>query len=112
MLRVRPGVLLVRASFVPTSELIRLDLPTLERPRKAISGTPAGGKCLRSLAESMKRAKIRIQTVSSERAEDGKCSEQISWLKSKRALGLNVLFLNRVQTVPECKSCLLYTSPS
>ena len=36
--RVRPGVELVRASFVPTRELITLDLPTLDRPRKAISG--------------------------------------------------------------------------
>ena len=38
MLRVRPGVELVRASLVPTRELMTLDLPTLERPRKAISG--------------------------------------------------------------------------
>src|SRR6478736_5490310 len=39
---VRPGVLEVRASaFCPTSALIRLDLPTLERPAKAIS-TPRG----------------------------------------------------------------------
>src|SRR5229473_480680 len=45
MLRVRPGVLLVRASFAPTNELMTLDFPTLERPRKAISGTPGGRKC-------------------------------------------------------------------
>jgi hypothetical protein len=63
MLRVRPGVLLVRASFVPTSELITLDFPTLDRPRKAISGKVGEGKCDKSLADSMKRARIRMQTV-------------------------------------------------
>src|SRR5579872_582813 len=45
MLRVRPGVELVRASFVPTKELITLDLPTLDRPRKATSGSEGAGKC-------------------------------------------------------------------
>src|SRR5271157_6025854 len=65
MLRVRPGVLLVRASFLPTSKLITLDFPTLDRPRKAISGTPGAGKCVKSLADSINRARIRIQTVSS-----------------------------------------------
>src|SRR5438105_2702613 len=40
---VRPGVWEVRASALrPVSALIRLDLPTLERPAKAIS-IPAGG---------------------------------------------------------------------
>src|SRR3981189_148881 len=72
MLRVRPGVLLVRASFAPTSELITLDLPTLERPRNAISGTPGGGKCVKSLADSINRARIRIQTVSSVWVTHGK----------------------------------------
>src|SRR5829696_4686105 len=39
---VRPGVCEVRASALrPVSALIRLDLPTLERPAKAIS-TPRG----------------------------------------------------------------------
>ena len=72
MLRVRPGVLLVRASFAPTSVLIRLDFPTF-------SGTPGGGKCIRSLAESMNRARIRIETVSSVWAAHGKRTEKISW---------------------------------
>src|SRR5271156_25346 len=72
MLRVRPGVLLVRASFAPTSELIRLDLPTFERPRKAISGTLGAGKCVRSLADSMNRARIRIEIVSSVWVASGK----------------------------------------
>src|SRR5215813_7607148 len=57
MLRVRPGVELVRASFAPTSELITLDLPTLERPRKAISGRLGAGKCETSVAAARNRAK-------------------------------------------------------
>src|SRR5208282_1529048 len=72
MLRVRPGVLLVRASFVATSALITLDFPTFDRPRNAISGTPGAGKCVKSLADSMKFARIRMQTVSSVRAAHGK----------------------------------------
>src|SRR6202158_97893 len=72
MLRVRPGVLLVRASFAPTNELITLDFPTWERPRNAISGTPGAGKCVKSLADSINRARIRIQTVSSVWVADGK----------------------------------------
>ena len=55
MLRVRPGVELVRASLVPTSELITLDLPTLDRPRKAISGIDGAGKCAASVAAARKR---------------------------------------------------------
>src|SRR5258708_587207 len=43
--RVRPGVLEVRARLVrPVSAFNRLDLPTLERPAKAISTAPIGGK--------------------------------------------------------------------
>src|SRR5438093_6675731 len=48
---VRPGVLLTRAIVVPTSEFSRLDLPTFERPRKAISGAPGAGKCAASTAD-------------------------------------------------------------
>src|ERR1051326_8294776 len=45
MVCVRPGVLLVRARpRLPRSALIALDLPTFERPAKAISGTPAAGR--------------------------------------------------------------------
>src|SRR4029453_5829398 len=41
---VRPGVCEVRASALrPVSALIRLDLPTLERPAKAISSPAIGG---------------------------------------------------------------------
>src|SRR3954470_8967371 len=55
MLRVRPGVELVRASLVPTSELITLDLPTFERPRNAISGSVATGKWATSVAAAKNR---------------------------------------------------------
>src|SRR5213080_4322587 len=43
MVRVRPGVELTCASFCPSRELIRLDLPTFDRPRKANSGGPSAG---------------------------------------------------------------------
>ena len=59
MARVRPGVELVRASLVPTRELITLDLPTFDRPRKAISGRLGAGKCLTSLAASKNLERIR-----------------------------------------------------
>jgi len=62
----------VRASFAPTSELITLDFPTLDRPRNAISGRVGEGKCFKSLADSMNRAKIRMQTVSSVWGAHGK----------------------------------------
>jgi hypothetical protein len=52
---VRPGVELVRASLVPTSELITLDLPTLDRPRKAISGIDGAGKWETSVAAARNR---------------------------------------------------------
>src|SRR3954464_15821370 len=45
MVCVRPGVLLVRASARrPASALMALDLPTFERPAKATSGGPGGGR--------------------------------------------------------------------
>src|ERR1035441_2506502 len=57
MVWVRPGVLLVFAILSATSELIRLDLPTLERPRKAISGAVGVGNCLGSAADVTKRVR-------------------------------------------------------
>src|SRR5271169_2143378 len=50
MVWVRPGVLLVFAILSVTSELIRLDLPTFERPRNAISGALGAGNCFGSAA--------------------------------------------------------------
>src|SRR6202035_5959550 len=83
MLRVRPGVLLVRASFAPTSELITLDFPTFDRPRNAISGTPGAGKCVKSLADSINRARIRIQTVSSVWVAHGKRRRRNKFAKGR-----------------------------
>src|SRR5260370_17447945 len=72
MLRVGAGGLVVGASFAPSSELITLDLPTLERPRNAISGKLGAGKCVKSLADNINRAMIRIHTVSSVWVAHGK----------------------------------------
>src|SRR5713101_33044 len=56
MLRVRPGVELVRASLASTRVLITLDLPTFDRPRNATSGRLGAGKWAASVAAAMKRA--------------------------------------------------------
>src|ERR1051325_2203853 len=57
MVCVRPGVLLTRASERrPARALIALDLPTFERPAKAISGGPGGGKSPAAPLEAMKLA--------------------------------------------------------
>ena len=56
MLRVRPGVELVRASLASTRVLITLDLPTFERPRNATSGKVGAGKCAASVAANRNRA--------------------------------------------------------
>src|SRR3954447_23584434 len=60
---VRPGVCEVRASALrPVSALIRLDLPTLERPANAISRPAIGGSDSADDAAQMKRqspAKMR-----------------------------------------------------
>src|ERR1700751_1526707 len=61
MLRVRPGVELVFAILVPRRELMTLDLPTLERPRNAISGSAGAGKWLTSLADIRNRARTLIR---------------------------------------------------
>src|SRR5215472_565681 len=60
MLRVRPGVELVRASLVPTRELITLDLPTFDRPRNAISGRLGAGNCATSVAAVKNRERTLI----------------------------------------------------
>jgi hypothetical protein len=57
---VRPGVELVLAIFVPSRELITLDLPTFERPRNATSGNAGAGKWLTSLADIRKRDRTLI----------------------------------------------------
>ena len=48
MLCVLPGVFDVRANpFLCKSEFIKLDFPTFERPKKAISGKPPVVQCSR-----------------------------------------------------------------
>src|SRR5215472_6991021 len=66
MLRVRPGVELVRASLVPTKELMTLDLPTFERPRKAISGSEGTGKWETSVAAAKNRDRTLISKFAME----------------------------------------------
>jgi len=89
-----------------------LDFPTLDRPRKAISGTPGEGKCVKSLAESMNRARIRIPIVSSVWVAHGKRRDrkkfgakdfgrEIRSLEPERTFRLDVVLLDRMQSVPE-----------
>src|SRR5258708_39868412 len=56
--RVRPGVELTWASLCPSRELIRLDLPTLERPRNANSGGPSAGNNAGLVAAAINRARM------------------------------------------------------
>jgi hypothetical protein len=79
-------------------------LPTLDRPRKAISGTLGAGKCVKSLADSINRARILMQTVSSVWVAHGKRCGEINLLKSEGTFGLDVLLLDRMQFVPEGES--------
>src|SRR5580698_8558409 len=52
---VRPGVLEVRANALrPVNALMRLDLPTLDRPANAISGAAIAGSDLSELAAERK----------------------------------------------------------
>src|ERR1700760_2627754 len=54
---VRPGFLEAKAScFCCVSVLMQVDLPALERPTKAISGTSSGGRKCSSGAVVRKRA--------------------------------------------------------
>src|SRR5882672_8908593 len=62
MLRVRPGVELVRAILSPISVLITLDFPTFERPRNATSGRLGAGKCAASVAAAMNRARTLMHS--------------------------------------------------
>src|SRR5687767_382910 len=56
MVCVRPGVLLVRAKPLrPSSALMALDLPTLERPAKASSAGPGTGRSAGLPADSTNR---------------------------------------------------------
>ena len=56
---VRPGVELVRAILAPSRELSTLDLPTFDRPKKAISGSTGAGKWSTPVAEPMNLERTR-----------------------------------------------------
>ena len=56
--RVLPGAALVRAIFCLTSELIRLDLPTFERPTRATCPRRSAGKSAAPAALVMNVASI------------------------------------------------------
>src|SRR5580700_4701847 len=62
MLRVRPGVELVRAILSPIRVLITLDLPTFERPRNATSGRLGAGKCAASVADNRNCARTLMSS--------------------------------------------------
>ena len=63
MARVRPGVEETLACLESSSALSRLDLPTLERPRKATSGMDGAGNCAGEWAESRNLEKTRIRGI-------------------------------------------------
>jgi hypothetical protein len=63
-----------------------------------------GGKWVKSLADSMNRARIRMQTVSSVWVAQGKRRGEINSLKSEGTFWLDVLLLDRMQPVPERES--------
>src|SRR5690606_37712068 len=62
MVWVRPGVLLVRAMAAWTRWLMRDDLPTLERPTKATSGSECRGHCSGFTATAARRARRQLIT--------------------------------------------------
>src|SRR5271169_5350013 len=76
MVWVRPGVLLVFAILSPMSELIRLDFPTLERPRKAISGALGAGNCLGSAAEVTNRVTTFISSIWRQRRQRARSEDR------------------------------------
>ncbi len=57
--RVRPGVELVLAILVPSSELMTLDFPTLDRPRNATSGSARAGNWFTTVAAHKNRERTR-----------------------------------------------------
>src|SRR5215472_11413545 len=93
MLRVRPGEELTCASFCWSRELIRLDLPTLERPRKANSGGPAAGKscglvaAIRNLAMGFISKKSTTETRRHGRHGENLAANKCEGTRKKQATG-------------------------
>src|SRR5271154_4282124 len=109
MLRVRPGVELVLASFAPNSELITLDLPTFDRPRNATSGSVGAGKWVASIADNMNRANTRMKqcAVWKGKLASGNAASDFQRLQSlaqpKWALIVDIFLPDRPQLMPEKK---------
>src|ERR1700730_11845279 len=78
MLRVRPGVELVRAILSPISVLITLDLPTLDRPRNATSGRLGAGKWSAPVADARNRA-ITLMRSSRGSSQFSVLGSQLPW---------------------------------
>src|SRR5215472_423089 len=98
MVWVRPGVLLVLAILAPTRALIRLDLPTLERPKKAISGTLGAGNCFRSAALVTNRARTFTDSISRLGGQKSKKSNDWTRFPFRNSLDRK----RRVRTLPLC----------
>src|ERR1700683_3226719 len=103
MLRVRPGVELVFASFAPSSELITLDFPTFDRPRKATSGNAGAGKWPASVAASRNRARTRMHQCAVFACEVASArTNRLS--QSQRPLVLHISLFDRSDPVPQKKN--------
>jgi hypothetical protein len=100
-------------------ELMTLDLPTFDRPRKATSGSTGAGNWLGSLTDIMKRAKTRINqfAVSSEKLQ-ARLAQKLKMTRcnfpgildaesaeSERPLVFDIFRLDRFVPVPEIKNC-------
>jgi hypothetical protein len=81
-----------------------LDLPTLERPRNAISGSEGAGKCAASLADVTNRERIRIATVSSFWLLAASGARSRRGLQAEGTFVLDVFFFERVEFMPEGKA--------
>src|ERR1700690_3412261 len=101
MLRVRPGVELVLATFAPSRELITLDLPTFDRPRNATSGRVGAGKWPASIADIMNRANTRMQQCAVSMGKVASGNEQLS--QPEGMFILHIFFLDRPDPMPQEK---------
>src|SRR5258708_34151861 len=108
---VRPGLELVRAIFVPSSEFSTLDLPTLERPRNATSGVAGTGNWSTPVAALMNLDRTRTLQfrVSAEKLQVATSGS----VEAQRALVLNVLIADwkvLVTQIKERRNCQTETN--
>src|SRR5262245_1548085 len=114
---VRPGVREVRASACrPVSALIRLDLPTLDRPANAISTPRMGGSAASdpaAAANCHSRAKsLRPASISAEvRGEAGVSASASGSFTTRSPLRLRLLFEEQaLQSFPSAVDQALQTA--